>query len=150
MRALFEKGKEHGQTLKNKKKSPHSSPVEAYDVNLGRVGGGGDPLNSLIFGLKTLARLILIHVRIIAGDLPNADLSYPAWRPSSSNKLERDLNPYFTYRAVARLQRNSEGRGEAEEARRVLNLKVKPPPLLPNPRAEREGCSALLRAIQQI
>lgn len=25
---------------------------------------------------------------------------------------------------------------------RVLNLKVKPPPLLPNPCAEREGCSA--------
>lgn len=33
-------------------------------------------------------------------------------------------------------------REEVEGVGRVLNLKVKPPPLLPNPRAEREGCLA--------
>lgn len=100
------------------------------------------PHNLLIFRLKTMTRLILIHAWIIADNLPKADLSYSTGRLSSSNKLEQDLNPYFTYQPVARLRWSSERRGEAEEARRVLNLKVKPLPLLPNPRAEREGCSA--------
>lgn len=56
------------------------------------------------------------------------------------NKFKVELNPYFIYRRTAKTWT---GYRERERALgHVLNLKVKPPPLLPNPCAEREGCSA--------
>ncbi|KAI4497588.1 hypothetical protein M0802_007358 [Mischocyttarus mexicanus] len=39
-------------------------------------------------------------------------------------------------------RKRRQSRREVERVGRVLNLKVKPPPLLPNPCAEREGCLA--------
>lgn len=69
-----------------------------------------------------------------------ADLSFAVSRERERlrNKLKVELNPYFIYRRTAGMKTRGPGRALG----RVLNLKVKPPPLLPNPRAEREGCSA--------
>lgn len=58
----------------------------------------------------------------------------------ASNKLEQPLNPYFTYRPTGIARGALKGCTEGVGVSRVLNLKVKPPPLLPNPRVEREGC----------
>jgi len=89
---------------------------------------------------------VLTACGLLHATFPPADLSgRPRSRERLWDKLKVELNPYFIYQRTAKTrtgyrEREREGRGLSVS--RVLNLKVKPPPLLPNPRAEREGCSA--------